>query len=988
VAASEDALLGLLKKKIVTHHTRQRLERKNKPWKQQLQKEETDMGTGDMQEAISAGMGPFMQIGSAFMRKPAVPVDVGKCEQDAEDRMALGIGPRIGVDNNAKPAMTIEDILAKGSPSVAEEVNLKKVAKSLADKDRTPGRAGIVRRAILHGIAQGGVPVHLYKSKDKVDREAALKARADVLDLGGMSSKQLAKHLGESYVSDYMELMDLYGGRNVSRAGNEVITFKKPGDAKTFAQEMAIAYPSIKRAMKIKGNVVTISSHAIQKADEPAWRAYYSEDADSLEEKWGVKTVVNPKERGKYDGWTEDELRKEYNELKASGPHKAGSKELGTMKELAFAIRAKTGWGKVESVHQKDEDLPSVSVLREGKYASMGFSISRIRPDMKKRAKELLAKQADNPGEPKGYVAILKAVAGGYLDSAQSVLDDPSSEEGANKALFRLYKKPKMSPAQMGKMSPRQYAGRSEDVEVASASILRESKGYPYRIGEKKKQIGGWTAKLEPGLFIYGGFGVGTYYSTDGNAYSMGSREAQKRAKKEGVKYVNRDSFEGYRPIYLGDDEIPSATILREADDEMDDEEGEEELPPVEVGVKDAPKSHKDLEKKLKGKARNLAGLIAHVRQAVGGARSEDMDVEEEDTFDEAIGRRKKMLAGKYGQQKVDPYYTKAQVDRYSRGGERGEHDTIGDWLYHFDGMDFRDGWAQAAKQMLAKGETMGLNKDMLKLIASSNWKNQDKIIDILEKGGVKARKLAKALTHCSKHQDNPLVRTEGIRKLARRGELETWDEPDDPGIQKRMTGPESKKATTPKAKWKAAQSEKRQKRVDTPEGHKARREAHEKKRGEKMCGFIPCSKMPKKESTDDGDLGDRAVAEAEQWLAKSLGMDLPQAVEPVASATHERSGPFSVDEAIAMAESLIQQTQEAEGIQSAGVATAAFGPIKSGSGGMRFNVGKGGEKDEKTDEKGEPKKAAKKGERKCWPAKKGCKSPNVRVFDNCCEPE
>jgi hypothetical protein len=70
-------------------------------------------------------------------------------------------------------------------------------------------------------------------------------------------------------------------------------------------------------------------------------------EANKLDEKWGEETTVSPSERGKYKGKTLDELRKSYNALKASGPHKKGSPEYGRMRELAFAIRAKTGWGSV-----------------------------------------------------------------------------------------------------------------------------------------------------------------------------------------------------------------------------------------------------------------------------------------------------------------------------------------------------------------------------------------------------------------------------------------------------------------------------------------------------------------------------------------------------------------------------------------------------------------------------------------------------------------
>lgn len=69
---------------------------------------------------------------------------------------------------------------------------------------------------------------------------------------------------------------------------------------------------------------------------------------ESLDEKWGKPTVVSPEEKGKYSGKSKSELLKSYNALKKSGPHHKGSPEFGRMRELAFAIRAKGGWGKVQ----------------------------------------------------------------------------------------------------------------------------------------------------------------------------------------------------------------------------------------------------------------------------------------------------------------------------------------------------------------------------------------------------------------------------------------------------------------------------------------------------------------------------------------------------------------------------------------------------------------------------------------------------------------
>lgn len=68
-------------------------------------------------------------------------------------------------------------------------------------------------------------------------------------------------------------------------------------------------------------------------------------------EAWDTETRVtrvSPSEQGKYEGKTKEELLRSYRDLKRSGPHRQGSPEYGKMRELAFAIRAKSGWGSVE----------------------------------------------------------------------------------------------------------------------------------------------------------------------------------------------------------------------------------------------------------------------------------------------------------------------------------------------------------------------------------------------------------------------------------------------------------------------------------------------------------------------------------------------------------------------------------------------------------------------------------------------------------------
>ena len=80
------------------------------------------------------------------------------------------------------------------------------------------------------------------------------------------------------------------------------------------------------------------------------------ESLDNLEEKW--KGDADIEATGEYADKTVAELRKMYNALKKSGPHKAGSEPNTKMKQIAFAIRAKTGFGKVgesEAVSENKE---------------------------------------------------------------------------------------------------------------------------------------------------------------------------------------------------------------------------------------------------------------------------------------------------------------------------------------------------------------------------------------------------------------------------------------------------------------------------------------------------------------------------------------------------------------------------------------------------------------------------------------------------------
>jgi hypothetical protein len=103
----------------------------------------------------------------------------------------------------------------------------------------------------------------------------------------------------------------------------------------------------------------------------------YNPNVHSLAEKWGVDDAVNPREKGKYAGWSLSQLRAALN--------KPGADK----KELNFAIRAKTGWGKVkEETEQLDESGPTK------KHFQMAADAIKAIPDESKR-KEHASSHAD-----------------------------------------------------------------------------------------------------------------------------------------------------------------------------------------------------------------------------------------------------------------------------------------------------------------------------------------------------------------------------------------------------------------------------------------------------------------------------------------------------------------------------------------------------------------------------------------------------------------
>lgn len=87
----------------------------------------------------------------------------------------------------------------------------------------------------------------------------------------------------------------------------------------------------------------------------------------------------------------------------------------------------------------------------------------------------------------------------------------------------------------------------------AEKSSVRNEAYLPQKRPKQKQMMDGLSIEVKPGLFVYSGFGIGTYYSKIGFEISCNPSSARLMAEAEGVKYQYRDTFQFYKPTYLGD---------------------------------------------------------------------------------------------------------------------------------------------------------------------------------------------------------------------------------------------------------------------------------------------------------------------------------------------------------------------------------------------------------------------------------------------------
>ena len=190
---------------------------------------------------------------------------------------------------------------------------------------------------------------------------------------------------------------------------------------------------------------------------------------------------LNPAKKGMFKGKSKAELLKQYNALKKSGPHKKGSPENTKMHELAFAIRAKGGWGKVDEElkggqkkldknHNGKLDSDDFKKLRASKVdeADMGKhnnATTGFKALAKKAAKEYGSKAA---GERVAGAVKAKMAKAGQLE--ETATDNPS--QTPTKTDIQKRELPKDSSAALGE---EMFAKKKDKQEKYVGSFGRDT---------------------------------------------------------------------------------------------------------------------------------------------------------------------------------------------------------------------------------------------------------------------------------------------------------------------------------------------------------------------------------------------------------------------------------------------------------------------------------------------------------------------------------
>lgn len=172
---------------------------------------------------------------------------------------------------------------------------------------------------------------------------------------------------------------------------------------------------------------------------------------DFINEKWDKETKVSPNEKGEHSDYTVEELRKQLAAAKKRG-------DSNEVKELNFAIRAKTGWGKVNESMVDDQPDSMINPQEDSIAKSMDSDELNVDGQPVPNATSPVQEAGYDDDDIKAKAPIGDKLAD-YSDE-EPVSDEPESLD---------------APAEKEKSEPQYYHSGGEDQQtIDDAAKFRE----------------------------------------------------------------------------------------------------------------------------------------------------------------------------------------------------------------------------------------------------------------------------------------------------------------------------------------------------------------------------------------------------------------------------------------------------------------------------------------------------------------------------------
>ena len=211
--------------------------------------------------------------------------------------------------------------------------------------------------------------------------------------------------------------------------------------------------------------------NAAEKSKTNARNRNVSTSDVQLDEKFDKEAKINPAKKGMFKGKTKEELKSQLAKLKASGPHKLGSKENTKMKELQFAIRAKSNWGPIDEgkVSQLDSDLTDLTPAEFKKEYKMTKAEARKKFTSKATEKKKVKESTDFLSWDKQLMSLINEdltvnITKSSTPGSNSVNVSATGEE--SEMLMKLIQSAGLGGAELGQSQYRQPSDDAAAVTV------------------------------------------------------------------------------------------------------------------------------------------------------------------------------------------------------------------------------------------------------------------------------------------------------------------------------------------------------------------------------------------------------------------------------------------------------------------------------------------------------------------------------------------